>query len=688
MNANEPSKPPARNEKVPARSASRLSQVARRSWYYGLVALILTYAGNEVLERVWLPDLGNQGVLHLFHIATGILLFLGAASVVGWMIIKASPAFLAVSPVEEESSGRARLTEEEQARIYAQWFITMRWIAVLVAVFLVIITVEVVEFLPRAVWRPLMVTVGVLAGLNVLYGFLISWDRGARILLLLQGYIDLLLLTVLLHFSGGVENPLSTVMIFHVIIGGILLSRRQCYGIAAAGSLLFGLLVWAEGTGVLEHYTLAVFPHFEQHGHVSHAAHQPFYAITAVILQTAILFLTGYFVTTLAERIRYNERRLEAMADRALADRQLLEQALDTTGTGLRVLNRNFQSSWANNRWIEWFVGPPGTTGQGFELLNGENSPARQSLQDGRTRVTEVPLEAGGCPAGTPSPGGGLRVFQVTTAPLLDGSQNISQVVELAQDITQQKQTQAQMMRAGKLAAVGELAGQVAHEVNNPISIISAKANLLLSDHRQEMSPKIALELGKINHLANRVARIAQGLLSYCRPSPATRIALDIRVSIRKSLAMIEEHAKTRGVRIEEDLPGCLPAVQANAHELEQVFLNLFLNALDAMPQGGWLKVSAHPGSVRFADGKSGLAVTVEDTGDGIPEAIRERVFEPFFTTKQEGRGTGLGLSICLGLVRSHGGELQIDSKVWQGTRVTVKLPIDTPVAQQEAAHG
>ena len=163
MNANEPSKPPARNEKVPARSASRLSQVARRSWYYGLVALILTYAGNEVLERVWLPDLGNQGVLHLFHIATGILLFLGAASVVGWMIIKASPAFLAVSPVEEESSGRARLTEEEQARIYAQWFITMRWIAVLVAVFLVIITVEVVEFLPRAVWRPLMVTVGVLA---------------------------------------------------------------------------------------------------------------------------------------------------------------------------------------------------------------------------------------------------------------------------------------------------------------------------------------------------------------------------------------------------------------------------------------------------------------------------------------------------------------------------------------------
>ena len=118
--------------------------------------------------------------------------------------------------------------------------------------------------------------------------------------------------------------------------------------------------------------------------------------------------------------------------------------------------------------------------------------------------------------------------------------------------------------------------------------------------------------------------------------------------------------------------------MQANAHELEQVFLNLFLNALDGMPTGGVLKISSFVDSALLRDAKPSVGIVVADTGVGIPEAIRDRIFEPFFTTKQEGRGTGLGLSICLGLVRSHGGEIEVESEPGRGSRFLVKLPVDS----------
>ncbi|MBI1987351.1 MAG: hypothetical protein HYS70_03255 [Nitrospinae bacterium] len=157
----------------------------------------------------------------------------------------------------------------------------------------------------------------------------------------------------------------------------------------------------------------------------------------------------------------------------------------------------------------------------------------------------------------------------------------------MVQEITEQKQIQAQILQAGKMAAVGELAGQVAHEVNNPIAILGAKARLLLLDHRDGMSAKTAQELAKIINLSDRVARIAQGLLTYCRPSAAMRTPLDVRIPIRKALSMVEHRARMAGVQLEEHLSDPVPLIKANGNEIEQVFLNLFLNALDAMPQGG-----------------------------------------------------------------------------------------------------
>ena len=390
-----------------------------------------------------------------------------------------------------------------------------------------------------------------------------------------------------------------------------------------------------------------------------------------------MLLLTAYFVTTLAERMRKNERSLEVLADRAVAGQRLLERALETTSTGLRVLDGDLGTRWANNLWQEWFHRASGSASFVSQLLDGEHSPARQCLQDGEVRVTEsAPDPQAGSPAPAQGPGTAPRVFQVTTAPLRDAAGRIQQIVELAEDVTPHKHAQARMVRAGTLAAVGQLAGQVAHEVNNPIAIISGKARLLLSDHQQDMTPMIARELRAIAEAAERVARIAQGLLSHARPSRGDRTRLDVRLPVRRSLALIEEAARRIGVGVEDSLPEVRLPVHANSNELEQVFLNLFLNALDAMPNGGRLRVSAQTAN-GTDDEDSIVAIAVEDTGGGIAPEVRDRIFEPFFTTKREGRGTGLGLSICRGLVRSHKGSIRVESQPGAGTRFVVSLPVD-----------
>jgi len=247
--------------------------------------------------------------------------------------------------------------------------------------------------------------------------------------------------------------------------------------------------------------------------------------------------------------------------------------------------------------------------------------------------------------------------------------------VQLAREITEQKAIQARVARTERLVAVGELAGRVAHEVNNPVAIIGAKSRLLLSDHRDGLSAHAVDELAKIAELSDRIARIAQGLLSYCRPSVGPAKPVDIRSVVRKSLAMVEPSARGAGVAVEERLPVALPLVRVNAGEMGQVFLNLFVNALDAMPTGGRLTVSARAGD-GGVDGNGLLHLVVADTGSGIPADIRERMFEPFLTTKPEGQGTGLGLSICLGLMHGNKGSIEIESEPARGTRVILGFPL------------
>jgi len=578
-----------------------------------------------------------------------------------WLLFK-TPPFL---PFVYGAADGAVDVEEQRLEKYARWFVHMRWLAALLALVLVVTTVG-LRFLPPRVLAPLVLTVAAVAATNLVYRALaLRRVVTTRTLLASQLSADLVLLLVLLHLSGGIENPLYLLPVFNVLLGGIVLTRRQCFVLAGAGGLVCSAAVWAECEHLIPHYTLAIVPH-GAHGEF-HVAFDPSYVAARVALQMAMMLLTAHFVSRLADQSRANERGLAAAAEEARAGRELLEQAVENTGTGLRVLDGAFQPLLVNDQWRHWF--PPGSAAEG--LIAGEASAAgaalRQTLEDSIVRRTELTASGQGSPP---------RTFAVTTAPLHDPAGHTDRVVELVRDVTVEKENQERMLKASKLAAVGEVAGKLAHEINNPTAIVSAKARLLLSDRRAEMSPKVAREVERIVELADRVAAIAKGLLAYGRPSIAPRTRLDPSLPLRRAVSLVEDQASRQGVRIAAYIGPGLPSVEASASELEQVFLNLFLNALDVMQEGGILAVTAGPGGAPLADGAPAVQVVVADTGPGIPEEVREHAFDPFFTTKEEGRGSGLGLAVCQGIVRNHGGEIEIDSTLGHGARFAVRLPV------------
>lgn len=237
-------------------------------------------------------------------------------------------------------------------------------------------------------------------------------------------------------------------------------------------------------------------------------------------------------------------------------------------------------------------------------------------------------------------------------------------------DITARKQQEAALLQTGKFAAIGELAGNIAHEVNNPIAIILAKAHLLMESERGQLSPKALRELEKIVEQCERLGKMTRGLLDFSRPSLGEKTAINLHQPIHSALGMVYDRAQKHQVEILERLFASPDLVLGNPNELQQVFLNLFLNAIDAMPGGGRLTVSSE-----IDPASREIVVHVADNGEGMEPEIAAKVFEPFFTTKEK-RGTGLGLSICLGLVRSHKGTITVTSRRGQGATFTLRLPV------------
>ncbi len=242
---------------------------------------------------------------------------------------------------------------------------------------------------------------------------------------------------------------------------------------------------------------------------------------------------------------------------------------------------------------------------------------------------------------------------------------------ELKSRIEAQRSAESRLFQAAKLAAVGEMAAGVAHELNNPLTTVTGFAELTLEDLPADSDLRSDLQM--VLQEARRARDVVRRLLDFARQTESTRARADLNEVIVDVIELTRHLLKTSGVQLIFNLTDELPWVSMDANQMKQVFLNLFHNALQAMPSGGVLKVHTRKA---IDEGREWVIASVRDSGEGILPEHRERVFEPFFTTKSDQGGTGLGLSVTYGIVTDHGGRIEVDSQPGDGSTFTVWLPL------------
>jgi len=245
-----------------------------------------------------------------------------------------------------------------------------------------------------------------------------------------------------------------------------------------------------------------------------------------------------------------------------------------------------------------------------------------------------------------------------------------------------------QLLQAGKLASIGELSAGVAHEINNPLAIILTERQLLLDAARPsaitdpEFQEQFSDSMSQIDIQVQRCKRITQNLLRFSRRTQSVIEKVDLNAFLREVVELMEREARTSGIKFFSELDSKLPPVLSDPSQLQQVFLNLITNAIDAHDGKPY-------GSIRITttadQGRNLAIVKVADAGSGIPARILNRIFDPFFTTKAVGKGTGLGLSICFSIVKRLGGNIAVRSEVGKGTEFTIMLPFLPPKELQDS---
>jgi PAS domain S-box-containing protein len=354
--------------------------------------------------------------------------------------------------------------------------------------------------------------------------------------------------------------------------------------------------------------------------------------------------------------------------------RRFISLIIDSLPVGLYVIDRDYRIQiW--NRQRE--VGAPGLRRdevvgrQVFEVLTRQPAEELRAdfdrvFQTGEILQEELDVTLGG----------EVRSFRLSKIPMRLGGDQISHVITIGEDVTESRRIQGQIMQSEKLAAIGQLAAGVMHEINNPLATISACVAAIDGRLGQLTGKeKVAVEeyLEIIDKEVDRCTRIVDGLLDFSRPKGKTKGRVVLNALVDETLFLLKHHQRFKRLSLVRQLDMSLPATNGNAEQLTQVLMALMLNAVDAMDdRRGMLTVRTG----RNPNLTDEVFVEIEDNGVGIPRSEHSKIFDPFYTTKPPGRGTGLGLSICYGIVEDHRGRIEVDSQPGRGSIFRVFLPV------------
>ncbi len=379
--------------------------------------------------------------------------------------------------------------------------------------------------------------------------------RGLRIEANFQIGLDLLALILLVHYTGGIENPFIFFFVFHMILGSLLLTGRDIWIQAAAALGILFILLALSHFNIIDRYSIGGFVSADLRESIP-------YIWAGVISFSATIFLSVYMTNSISRSLRRREEEL--------------------------FFTKNL-----------------------VEIKSRELEQANQEL---------------------------IR------------HQNL-------------------LVQTEKLTSLGKLSAGVAHELNNPLTGILSFSHFIKDSHSDDA--QLQRDIDVVIRETDRCKKIIKGLLDFARQSQPEKNLNDMLQLLKETVLLVKSHRDFKDIEIKEDLPDCLPLIMFDKDQMKQVFMNLFMNAADAMLSGGTLYIGA-----RQADDNDYIEVKITDTGVGIDEDVMRNIFDPFFTTKD--KGTGLGLSISLGIVESHGGRLEVKSSEGEGTTFTVNIPVSS----------
>ncbi len=366
-----------------------------------------------------------------------------------------------------------------------------------------------------------------------------------------------------------------------------------------------------------------------------------------------LLSIVGSQIATALE----NARLYEAVAQ----GQREWETTFDAIADGISIHDTDYRIVRANRTLAEWL----GTTPQALigrlchELILHSDAPLascphHKTIQSGQPQSTEAEI---------PKLGG---TFLISAYPLRDKQGKVKASVHVLKNITEQKRVQAGLIQTEKLAALGRLAASLAHEINNPLQALRSGLRLLVKHSPEKEKRQRYLEMA--SREVERLIAIVERTLNFYRPSAERPEPTDVNMVLDETLALAGKQLQHGRVTVRRKLTIGLPPVEAMAGQLKQVFLNIILNALDAMPEGGELAVETG-----WDGHRQEVWISFADTGEGIPAEKIPNIFEPFYTTRL--KGTGLGLAISYGLVERHGGRIEVKSQVGEGSIFTIFLP-------------
>ncbi len=478
--------------------------------------------------------------------------------------------------------------------------------------------------------------IGSTYALTIVYSIMLSKIKRLELLAYIQIVGDVLLVTFLIYLTGGVRSIFSFVYLFCIISAGIILYRRGGIIIASLSGILFAGLLGL-GCGFIPFGKKVI----EGTSDVS-------YAFYTLAMNLTAFYLVAFLSSNLSQRLVRVEKELERKKVDFRRLERLYVEIIENVTTGLISLNPDDGIIFLNKA---------GEDILGLGLGDIYNEPIKKIFP-------WVDLERKELYRGEAifKKADGKEIFLgFSITPLKDKRGRII----VFQDITKIKEMEEQVMRSQRLAAIGEMAAGIAHEIRNPIASISGSIEVLKEELEEinQTSPLMTIILREVD----RLNKFVSNFLQFSRQTMIKKEKFLLKDLIHDILLSLKNRSDwNQEVEVEMEIPASL-SIHGDSGQLRQVFLNLFFNALQAMPNGGSLCISAK-------NRDESVEIAIQDTGTGMSQDIIDRMFNPFFTTKEN--GTGLGLAIVHRIVKDHQGEILIKSRQDQGTQVVLTLPI------------